>query len=164
MYSSEARVVRGLSIANIVISILVLLLALVAIGFSFIIAAAFTDPTISAEATSSLSSSDLATLSAMGLTADDASTITVGLFFVYGGCLFVGALLNLIAGIIDLRSCKNGKYGGAFVWAIVGAITSFLCGSFICTVLFIIAAVYLSKLKKAPLPTNPSAPYSQPLQ
>ena len=70
----------------------------------------------------------------------------VGLSFGYVLCKVV----CLVAGIIALRSCTNpAKLGGAFGWSIAAAIVSFLVGGMISMVLFIVSAVFVSRVRKA---------------
>ncbi len=55
-----------------------------------------------------------------------------------------------MAAILALRNYNNpAKLGGAFGWSIVAAIASFLAGGLVSTVLFIISAVYIGKLRRA---------------
>ena len=154
MLSSDARVVRGLSIANIILSSLAIVGAVITLAFTVLTVVALNDPSVIGAVEGSLSASDLNELRSYGMSEDEMLSVTGGLIGIFGGFfgvwLLISGVVTLIAGIIDLRSCgKNEKLKGAFVWAIVGAAMAFLRGSIITTVLFIVAAVYLNKLKKA---------------
>ncbi len=181
MLSSDARVVRGLSIANIILSSLAIVGTILVLAFTAFAVIALNDPSMSSAITGSLDVRDLNGLRSYDITNDEIMSISGGLIGIFGGLigiwLLIGAVVTLIAGIIDLRSCGNNeKLKGAFVWAIVGAVVAFLTGSIITTVLFIVAAVYLNKLKQAaqppygqagtygqPMPYGQAAPYGQPL-
>lgn len=72
--------------------------------------------------------------------------IMVGLSLGYVLCKVV----CLVAGIIALRNCNNpAKLGGAFGWSIAAAIVSFLVGGMISMVLFIVSAVFISRVRRA---------------
>ena len=62
------------------------------------------------------------------------------------------------------RRLAARKAGRGFGWAIAGAVASFLTGRIITTVLFVIAAVYLNKMRNTPVAAygQPVAPYGQP--
>lgn len=72
--------------------------------------------------------------------------LMVGLSLGYVLCKVV----CLVAGIIALRNCNNpAKLGTAFGWSIAAAIVSFLVGGMISMVLFIVSAVFVSRVRRA---------------
>lgn len=164
MPDSNARTVRGLSIATIVISVLAILAVLVAIVFVAIVAGLVNDPAyvqqLMDETTrhgvyaGSLTSSEVAALVSFGV-----GTALIPLVW-----SVVCSTLALIAGILGLRNVsKPEKLGSAFVWSIVGAVAAFLTGRVITAVLLAISAVYLNKMRQAPaMPVGQPFAYGQP--
>lgn len=165
MPNSDARLVRGLSIAVIVLSALALagcLLLFVALGIggavlsdpnaSFIVAhndAAFTQSFAYNHDTEAL-----AVLAGLGL---GIAAFGVGWLTLCHGVVLVAGILGLQA------SSRPEKLGAAFGWAIAGAVLSLLCANLITMALLIIAAVYLNKLRTPPYqpqaPMPPMPPY-----
>lgn len=156
MPSQDPRIVRGLSIAVIVLSSI----ALVGCAFS-LLALAFggwvlNDPSFFNSAYIEYHNDPefMNALDSSGFTADDAIGLTMlglGILGFGAGWVLLCSLLSLIAGIIGVRNhAKTEKLGSAFVWAIVGAVASLLSGRFITMILLIISAVYLNKIKNAP--------------
>lgn len=161
MLTSDARVVRGLSIANIVLSSLAIAGAIIILGITAFAVMTLNDPSFGAVIEGNLSPSDLRDLEASGLSSAEALSLSAGIVGIGGAAAGIWTLicgiLNLIAGIFNLRSCTRPEaLKSSFVWAIVGAVAAFLRGALITTVLFIIAAVYVNKLKKA----NEAAAYA----
>lgn len=161
MLTSDARVVRGLSIANIVLSSLAIVGAIIILGITAFAVATLNDPSFGAVVEGNLSPSDLRDLETSGLSSAEALALSAGIVGTGGAAAGIWTLicgvLNLIASIFNLRSCSRPEaLKSSFVWAIVGAVAAFLRGALITTVLFIIAAVYLNKLKKA----NDAAAYA----
>lgn len=61
------------------------------------------------------------------------------------------AAVSLVAGIMGIRGANvKARLGGVFGWSIAGAVAAFLSGRIVTCVLLIIAAVYASKDKNAP--------------
>lgn len=159
----DSRVVRGVSIAAIVLSALGILGGLVVALFMGIASTSLNDPAVvnalMSELQSSSSSSAFDGSSAYssydysGMTQDEAMAVASASIFIMVG-LSLGYVLCkvvcLVAGIIALRSCTNpAKLGGAFGWSIAAAIVSFLVGGMISMVLFIVSAVFVSRVRKA---------------
>ena len=159
----DSRVVRGVSIAAIVLSALGILGGLVVALFMGIASTSLNDPAVvnalMSELQSSSSSSAFdgssaySTYDYSGMTQDEAMAVASASIFIMVG-LSLGYVLCkvvcLVAGIIALRSCTNpAKLGGAFGWSIAAAIVSFLVGGMISMVLFIVSAVFVSRVRKA---------------
>lgn len=61
------------------------------------------------------------------------------------------AAVSLVAGIMGIRGANvKARLGGVFGWSIAGAVAAFLSGRIVTCVLLVIAAVYASKDKNAP--------------
>ena len=168
MYSSDARMVRGVSIAVIIFSSLALLGGVVVLFFLGIggatlsdsdfvnqLAIINSDPDFVREYGGAASSEDLAMLGSLAVGVGAAATIG----------FMLCAAVSLVAGIMGLRRASHPeKAGAAFGWAIAGAIAAVLSGRFITAILLVIAAVYLNRLKRAmqyPMPGQayPGAAY-----
>lgn len=159
----DSRVVRGVSIAAIVLSALGILGGLVVALFMGIASASLNDPTVvnaliselESSSTSSAfdGSSSYSSYDYSGMTQDEAMAVASASIFLMVG-LSLGYVLCkvvcLVAGIIALRNCNNpAKLGGAFGWSIAAAIVSFLVGGMISMVLFIVSAVFISRVRRA---------------
>lgn len=159
----DSRVVRGVSIAAIVLSALGILGGLVVALFMGIASTSLNDPAVvnalMSELQSSSSSSAFdgsspySTYDYSGMTQDEAMAVASASIFIMVGLSFGYVLCKvvcLVAGIVALRSCTNpAKLGGAFGWSIAAAIVSFLVGGMISMVLFIVSAVFVSRVRKA---------------
>lgn len=158
-----SRVVRGVSIAAIVLSALGILGGLVVALFMGIASTSLNDPAVvnaliselESSSTSSAfdGSSSYSSYDYSGMTQDEAMAVASASIFLMVG-LSLGYVLCkvvcLVAGIIALRNCNNpAKLGGAFGWSIAAAIVSFLVGGMISTVLFIVSAVFVSRVRRA---------------
>lgn len=168
MYSSDARVVRGVSIAVIILSSLTLagcivLMIVLGIGGAMLGNPEFVSqmPVVHSGAgyTGTLdqyaSSQDLAALGALG-------TLSIGIAIAVTVGFMLCAAVSLIAGIMGLRqSGQSGKPGSAFGWAVAGAIAAFVTARWITAVLLAVMAVYLNRMKN---PANMQTPpyYGQP--
>lgn len=168
MYSSDARMVRGVSIAVIIFSSLALLGGVVVLFFLGIGGAALSDPTITNEL--AIINSDPELIREFGDTISGQEFAMLGSLAVgVGAAATIGFMLcaavSLVAGIMGLRRASQPeKAGAAFGWAIAGAIAAVLSGRFITAILLVIAAVYLNRLKRAtqyPMPAQayPGAAY-----
>lgn len=159
----DSRVVRGVSIAAIVLSALGILGGLVVALFMGIASTSLNDPAVVNALVSELQSSSsssafdgssaYSTYDYSGMTQDEAMAVASASIFIMVG-LSLGYVLCkvvcLVAGIIALRSCTNpAKLGGAFGWSIAAAIVSFLVGGMISMVLFIVSAVFVSRVRRA---------------
>lgn len=159
----DSRVVRGVSIAAIVLSALGILGGLVVALFMGIASTSLNDPAVvnaliseleSSSTSSALDgSSSYSSYDYSGMTQDEAMAVASASIFLMVG-LSLGYVLCkavcLVAGIIALRNCNNpAKLGGAFGWSIAAAIVSFLVGGMISTVLFIVSAVFVSRVRRA---------------
>lgn len=163
MRESDMRVLKGVSIANIVIAALAIvvygfLLFGVAVGGSVA-----TDPSVISEVMNDPEMSITFESEGYELTQEDVSgamAIVIGLLGAFVGWLFICSILCLVAAIMALRGGRNAeKLGSAFGWSIAGAVLSFLGGalSIISTILFVVGAVYANRAKREP--AQYSAPY-----
>ncbi len=171
--SSDAKTVRGLSIAVVVLSAL----SILAVILGFAALAAFgvvaNDPSFvseldhelqeAAQGSTNYFDDDYAYYQALS-GADVSSVLGVvlglGAFALAWG--FIGSVVPLISGILGIRNCaRREKLNMTFVWAIVGAVAALLMGNLITMALLIISAVYLNRLKKAPV-EQPPAGYQPP--
>ncbi len=165
MQESDIRVVRGVSIASIVLSVLAmlgcaLLIALFAAGGVFASDPSNLDGYVDYR-------DDLGTTHGIdaqyGLDAQETSSLVAGVFGFLGAFSGFGLVLcavSLIAGIVGLRNSRNPqKAGGIVGWSIAGAICSILMCRVVSCVLLIVNAVYASRLRRAA--QNP-ATYAQP--
>lgn len=159
----DSRVVRGVSIAAIVLSALGILGGLVIALFMGIASTSLNDPAVvnaliselESSSTSSAfdGSSSYSSYDYSGMTQDEAMAVASASIFLMVG-LSLGYVLCkvvcLVAGIIALRNCNNpAKLGTAFGWSIAAAIVSFLVGGMISMVLFIVSAVFVSRVRRA---------------
>lgn len=166
MQDSNARTLRGVSIAVVVLAILaivVFLLGTIAVGA---VGAFASDPTLYGDGIAIDGyrhgyHDSLSPEAAAGLVGASLGIATA--FLVWG---LLCAVVTLIAGILGLRNHdKPEKLGSVFGWSIVGAVLAFLSGRIITTVLLVVAAVYSSKLRNganAPYGYGQSA-YGQPV-
>lgn len=156
MRESDMRVLKGLSIANIIIAALML-------AFYAILAAALmfggsiaTDPTVIGEV---MTDSELnVSLDGEQITltqndVSDALSLIVGMMGAFVGWLVLCSALCLVAAIMGVRgSGRVDRLGSAFGWAIAGAVLSFFGGGvpLVGTILFVIAAVYANRARREP--------------
>lgn len=151
MQNNYARYVRGLSIATTILSACGIALWLLCIVATVFGGAVLTSPDTLAW---------LGEHSSSGYTMyerHDAEAI-VGVFGLTIGVAVVALLVpmalsgvSLAAGILGMKHFGNpDRYGALFAWAIAGAVSSFVAGGVVVTVLLIISAVYLSKLRNNP--------------
>lgn len=165
MQTSDMKVVRGIGIANVVISAIALGIELLAVACFALGFAGLLDPSIAAGLAREINASGAFYDYSGGvyLTADDIVGLTAGIlgaFVVVLGIVAVLSLFCLIAGIKEMRGGKAvDRMGGAFGWSIAGAILAFCGGGFsmISMVLFIIGAIWANKARKIP-----TIPYGQP--
>ncbi len=181
MPDHNARIVRGLSIATVVLAALAILASLAAAAFLAVGGTVLSDPSFIEELLDEGDSyyyySDSYHHSDSSLSTSEASSLMsmfVGLAAVSLVWCLLCSCIVLVAGILGIRnSSKPDKLNAAFGWAIAGAVASLLGGSWITLVLLIISAVYLNRMRKAAtmpygqagMPYAPSAtypPYSQP--
>lgn len=172
--SSDAKTVRGLSIAVVVLSAL----SILAVILGFACLAAFgvvaNDPSFVSELSHELQETaqgntnyfddDYAYYQALsGTDASSLLGVVLGLgVFALIWCL-IGSVVPLVSGILGIRNCaRREKLNMTFVWAIVGATASLLMGNLITMALLIISAVYLNRLKKAPVEQPPAGYNGQP--
>ena len=172
MQSSDARTVRGVSLAVIILSVLSIiafLIGTIAVGALGVFAS---DPSLYQDgmAINGYNHGYYDSLSAEGAAG------LVGLSFGIVTAVLAWGLLcsvgTLIAGILGMRNHDNvEKLGGAFGWAIAGAVLALLSGRIITMILLIVAAVYINKVRNpAPnayvqpmyAPQGYGQPYQQP--
>lgn len=161
--NQDMRVVRGLSIATIVLSALGILGGLAMALFMGIASASLNDPTVvnalvdelrsSGSSSAFDGSSPYSAYDFSGMTESEAMAaasasimLMIGLSFGY----VIAKVVCLIAGIFALRSCSNpAKLGGAFGLGIAAAILSVFMGGMVSLVLFVIMTVFVSRARKA---------------
>ncbi|OUO86157.1 hypothetical protein B5F40_15315 [Gordonibacter sp. An230] len=159
MQDSNARTIRGISIAVIILSALALIafvLGAIAIG-AFGAFASNSSLYVSGIAIDGYNHGYYDSLSA-----EEAAGLIGGSMFLVACLLVWGALcsaVSLVAGILGIRVPSNPKKtSSVFGWSIAGAVASVLSGRLISAVLLVIAAVYANKLR------NPEAVGYQPQQ
>ncbi|WP_143412181.1 hypothetical protein [Arabiibacter massiliensis] len=162
MYSSDARMVRGLSIAVIVLSSLAIAGMLVVMFFLGVGGAALNDPYVLNEIATI--DSDPAVVDELNrYDMDSRDVAALGSFAIgLGVVLTLGSILcsavTLVAGILGIRRYgQPDKIGAAFGWSIAGAIAALLTGRIVTVVLLVVMAVYLNRLRN---PVQPA--YLQP--
>lgn len=162
MQNSDARLVRGLSVAVVVLSSLSILACLIGFVCMALIQGVSNDPEFYSVLIAQLENdpdftSDLAL---SGLTVQDLlpiwnSILIVGWVAIGWGLLC--SIITMVASILGIRNYnKPDKLSGAFVWSIVGAIGAFLMGRLITAVLLVVAAVYINRVRK-----NTNVAYAQ---
>ena len=165
MQESDIRVVRGVSIASIVLAVLAILGCIAAMALSAGLGVVASDPsnfdgyveyrddlgaTNGIDAQYDMSPEETSAL----------VTLAFGFISAFSGIGLVLCIISLVAGIIGVRNCRNPqKVGKIFGWSIAGAICAILMGRVISCVLLIVNAVYANRLKKAA--ANP-AMYAHP--
>lgn len=147
--NSDSRVVKGLNIATLIITILGIVGALIIIFTAALGGAAVSDPSVARSLNADVN------LYTNGAEEIDPSVVAIFLAAfggVVGGLVLIAKIVALIASILALRNAdKPEKLGAAFVWAIIAAIISFLFGSIISCVLFVVSAVYINRVKRGPV-------------
>lgn len=159
----DSRVVRGVSIAAIVLSALGILGGLVVALFMGIASASLNDPTVvnaliselESSSTSSAfdGSSSYSSYDYFDMTQDEAMAVaSSSIFLMVGLSLGICAVQGYSAWLRASLLCATAttrKLGGAFGWSIAAAIVSFLVGGMISMVLFIVSAVFISRVRRA---------------
>lgn len=177
MQTDHAKTIKGLSIATIVLSSIAILGCL--IGFFALGVGGFAANTYGLDAIHySQNHVDHSMAAHMGdgyygsyaFSEDDLMgllefALVLGTIGIAWGLLC--AIVSLVAGIIGLRGANvPERLGRVFGWGIAGAVAAFLSGRIITCVLLVIAAVYASKDKNAPMLANgtwsQAAPTAQP--
>ena len=167
MQESNARTLRGVSIAVIVLSVLAIATFLIGTFAVGVFGAVASDPHLYSDGISieGYNHGQYDSLSPEGVASLVGLSIGIGMAFLVWGMLC--AAVSLIAGILGLRNnSKPEKLGAVFGWSIAGAVVAFLSGRIITTILLVVAAVYANKLRNpAPAPyTQPQSVYGQPYQ
>lgn len=161
MMDSDARVVRGINIATVILSALQVLFGLGLVILLGLSTTMLTDPEFISEVidemeysgssafddgyyngyySSGMSQAEAEAAVSLGITA--LMTLGVG----YTICKIVA----LVAGIWALRNVNNpAKFGSMFGWAIAAIVMSLITGSFITGALFVVSAVYINRLRRA---------------
>ena len=155
MYESDVRVVRGVSIASIVLAVLAILGCIAAMALSAGLGVVASDPSNfdgyveyrdDLGATNGIDAQ-------YDMSAEDASalvTMVFGFISAFSGIGVVLCVISLIAGIVGVRNARNPqKVGKIFGWSIAGAVCAILMGRVISCILLIVNAVYANRLKKA---------------
>ena len=155
MQNSHAGIIRGLSIATTIISLLCALL------FGFLLAGfglggiAMNDPNLREQASYSLEvdPADVQSLEDLGIPASDpASTVdwVLGLGSTFLDALTAAYVVVFIASIMGIRNARRAdKQNSLLVWAIIGVIASLIGCSPVLLVLTIIVAVLAATGRKA---------------
>ncbi len=158
---SDARVVRSVNIAAIVLCGLSLFCAVALLIFMGLSSMMLADPQVMAGVIDKLDSGSSAfdgnsyatEFDYGGLTPAEASAMATAGFAVLIALIlgFVGLkVVALIAAIIAVRNYTNpARYGRIFGWAIAAAITSLLIGAWVSLVLYVISAVFSYRVKKS---------------
>lgn len=147
MQKNHAKAIKGLSIAAIVISAVLIvcyILGMVMVGVT---------GTYAADYLSSYAYDDMFDnhYEYHSFDADDAAAFSaiMGVVNVALAFCVIGVVVCLIGGIIALRNYdKPEKLGAVFGWSIAGAILGFVATGVILTVLFVIIAVFANSDKK----------------
>ena len=156
MSNSNAKAIKGLSIAVLVFSALTIVAALIGIVALAIGGAAlpsiidhgyylyYNDPSFY---------EGLEELREYGITTTDAYNLAmfaIGITIALVVWLLLCSAVTLIASILGIRNAaKPEKLASAFGWSIAGAIAAFLSGRMITTVLLVIMAVLIGKARSA---------------
>lgn len=164
MQDSNARTVRGIGIAVVILSALALIvfgLGAIAVGA---LGAFVSDPSLYGDGIS-INGYDHGYYDS--LSAEEAAGLMSGSMLLVTWLLVWGALcaaVSLVAGILGIRVPTHpDKSGSAFGWSIAGAIVAVLSGRLVTAVLLVIAAVYANKLRHPePSGYQPQQPYGQP--
>lgn len=177
MPNPDARMVRGLSIAVLILSILALAGSLLAFAFLGFGGAVISDPSFASSAVQELNSDPTVQneMDSYALTGDDILGLTaLGLIVagIFLGWLVLCSIVALVAAILGMRNYGNpAKLNGAFGWAVAGAVLALLSGRFITTILLVVSAVYINKVRHATtIPYGARQPqyaqpqYGQPMQ
>lgn len=182
MQTNHANAIKGLSIATIILAALGILGAVLTFAITSMMGSMLLefgpDMVASGHASGSVHGMeyeyDMSDEQAVALISMLMSTVGGGISI----WILICHVVILIAGIMGLRGYNNPeKLGSIFIWAIVGAVLSFLGGGIITMVLMIVVAVFANKDKKlsagvagsvptaaAPTaaPTATAAPVAQP--
>ena len=162
MPDSNARIVRGLSIATVVISVLAILAVLTVAVLLAVLGSYMNDPAFVQRVIDEAYSQGS---SVRGITANDVTMlVSLGIGTILAALVWsaICSALALVAGIVGIRnSSKQEKLGTAFGWAIAGAVMSFLTGRLITMALLIVSAT-LTRCASTPpsltgSPTTPTA-------
>ncbi len=160
MQSNNAKYIKGLAIAVVVLSILTLVGVVIGfvalmVGQGFINANAaelFTDAYYSGSHHGLDYQYGLSTTETVEL-----MNILWGIMYLGLAWEFVVGIITLVPGIMGLRSSTDSSKMGAIMgWSIGGAIAAFLSGRIITTILLVVLAVFANKAK------NPVAGYGNP--
>ncbi len=161
----DMKVVRGISIANIVIAALAILFWVTIAAFTLFSSVLLADANLTSELSVYLDyaledsfdeySIDPSAIDAYGMDGDQ--VIGLVALVMAGGVVLsiwciVGSIIGLAAGIVGVRNAaRPEKLGGVFGWAVAAAVLSFLGGSFawLSTALFVVVAVFANRARKA---------------
>lgn len=168
MNSSDSRIVKGINVATAIFAGLGILCALLGFLLCGVAMSAVNDPALMNDVVAELEYSSSAfdeggaVIEGGPLTVDEASaaaSVGMTVLMVLLGLYLVTKLVGLIASIMAIRNCaKPEKLGGAFGMAIASAVLAFLFGGFISGILFVVSAVYISRIRKGGQLIN-EAPY-----
>ncbi len=153
MQTNHANAIKGLSIATIILAALGILGAVLTFAITSMMGSMLLefgpDMVASGHASGSVHGMeyeyDMSDEQAVALISMLMSTVGGGISI----WILICHVVILIAGIMGLRGYNNPeKLGSIFIWAIVGAVLSFLGGGIITMVLMIVVAVFANKDKK----------------
>lgn len=160
----QSRTIRGLSIATIILSSIGVFFGLLFVILAFGYTAALNDPATANQIAHQLLSSNSAGSTAFDgnsaysysysdMTADEAMVVvssTGPLFIIMAFGYLICRGIGLLAAILAFRNFANpAKLGAAFGWSIAAAVLQVFAGMIVSAVLFVITAVFISKLRNA---------------
>lgn len=163
MQDSNARTLRGVSIAVIILAVLAIVIFLLGTVAVAMFGAIASDPSwygngISLDDYDHGYYDSLSPEATAGIVAASLGIAVAALVW----CILC-SVVTLIAGVLGVRNHdKPEKQGGVFGWSIAGAIAAFLSGRIITVILLVIAAVYSNKLRNAANNPYGQPPYAQP--
>lgn len=162
MMDSDARVVRGINIATVILSALQVLFGLGLVILLGLSTTMLTDPEIISEVIDEMEHSGSSAFdddgyynsyysSGMSQTeAEAAMSLGITALMALGVGYTICKIVALVAGIWALRNVNNpAKFGSMFGWAIAAIVMSLITGSFITGALFVVSAVYINRLRRA---------------
>ena len=158
MQDSNARTLRGISIAVIILAVLAIALLLLGAVVVAMFGAVASDPSwygngIYLDGYDHGYYDSLSPEATAGIVAASLGVAVAALVW----CILC-SVVTLIAGVLGMRNNDEPeKQGSVFGWSIAGAIAAFLSGRIITVILLVIAAVYSNKLRNAA-----NSPYGQP--
>ncbi len=155
MQESDISVVRGVSIAAIIFSVLEIVLFILLTGLFVWLSVVASNASYFEWYVDTRD--DLGMTHGIdayyGFDAETTSDWVSGLFGIFGILMAVGivfCVVSLLAGIMGVRNCRNPqKVGMVMGWSIAGAVCSILSLRVVTCILLVVNAVYASRLRRA---------------